>query len=132
MLWPHSQSTKWSSIVHNIPMIRGKTCPSFKYFQKQNENEKHETWFHQAHNQKSMMMMINLVLKSRKLQINTMSIHATIECISNTKWNSTKLKSFEDFISKCKCNMGKNKNIFENKTLKLDVSPMKLSTSILC
>jgi hypothetical protein len=55
-----------------------------------------------------MMMMINLVLKSIKLQINTMSIDATIEYISNTKWSSTKLKSFEDFIPKCKCNMGKN------------------------
>jgi hypothetical protein len=52
-----------------------------------------------------------------------MSIHATIECISNTRWNSAKLKPFEDFIPKCKCNMGKNKKIFENKTLKLDVSP---------
>jgi hypothetical protein len=61
-----------------------------------------------------------------------MSIDATIEYISNTKWSSTKLKSFEDFIPKCKCNMGKNKKIFEKRTLKLDVSPMKLSTSILC
>jgi hypothetical protein len=64
------------------------------------------------------------------LQINTMSIHATIECISNTKWSSTKIESFEDFIPKC--NMGKNKKIFEKKTLKLDVSPMKLNTSFLC
>ncbi len=76
------------------------------------------------------MMMINLALKSKKLQINTMNIHATIECISNTKWSSTKIKSFENFIPKC--NMVKNKKMFEMKTLKLDVSPMKLSTSFLC
>jgi hypothetical protein len=76
-----------------------------------------------------MMMMINLALKSKKLQINTMNIHATIECISNTKWSSTKIKSFENLFPNV--TWAKIK-FFLKRKLKLDVSPMKLSTSFLC